>query len=196
MESSAHTKVIILDKALNLFSRKGYASVGIQEIVTEAGITKPTLYYYFKSKQGLLEAIIAEHGAELLRITRKAAEYRHDIGMNLTAILRETISFAHRDTSFYRLGMSLFSAAPETAGYAPGHRLRRELVALLERLFIAAAEDHAPLRNREKVYAETFRGLIETWAALSIDGAVQREIQIDAYLQYRIIHQYLYGIFS
>ena len=30
---------------------KGYDAVGVQEIVDTAGITKPTLYYYFGSKR-------------------------------------------------------------------------------------------------------------------------------------------------
>lgn len=50
----------ILECALDLFYQKGYDAVGVQEIVTLAGITKPTLYYYFKSKYGLLEALLRE----------------------------------------------------------------------------------------------------------------------------------------
>ena len=44
----------ILDSALTLFYEKGYDAVGVQQIVDAAGVTKPTLYYYFGSKQGLL----------------------------------------------------------------------------------------------------------------------------------------------
>ena len=47
----------ILSNALRLFAARGYDAVGIQEIVDEAGITKPTLYHYFGSKQGLLESL-------------------------------------------------------------------------------------------------------------------------------------------
>ncbi len=37
----------ILQCALELFYAKGYDAVGVQEIAQKAGITKPTLYYYF-----------------------------------------------------------------------------------------------------------------------------------------------------
>ena len=50
----------ILECALNLFYQKGYDAVGVQEIVTAVGITKPTLYYYYKSKYGLLESLLSE----------------------------------------------------------------------------------------------------------------------------------------
>ena len=45
----------ILETALDLFYTRGYDAVGVQEIAERSGVTKPTLYYYFKSKYGLLE---------------------------------------------------------------------------------------------------------------------------------------------
>ena len=50
----------ILSEALHLFYVRGYDAVGVQEIVDAAGVTKPTLYYYFGSKKGLLESLF-EH---------------------------------------------------------------------------------------------------------------------------------------
>ena len=47
----------ILSEALHLFYVRGYDAVGVQEIVDAAGVTKPTLYYYFGSKKGLLETL-------------------------------------------------------------------------------------------------------------------------------------------
>ena len=44
-----------------------------------AGITKPTLYHYFGSKQGLLEALLAEHFERLNRQVREAAFYQGDL---------------------------------------------------------------------------------------------------------------------
>ena len=50
----------ILQKALQLFYEKGYDAIGVQEIADAAGVTKPTLYHYFGSKYGLLEAVARE----------------------------------------------------------------------------------------------------------------------------------------
>ena len=47
----------IMNIALKSFSLKGFDAVGVQEIVEKSGVTKPTLYHYFGSKTGLLEAI-------------------------------------------------------------------------------------------------------------------------------------------
>ena len=56
----------IVECALDLFCRKGYESVGVQEICTAAGVTKPTLYYYFKSTYGLVSYPPHEYAPPLL----------------------------------------------------------------------------------------------------------------------------------
>jgi TetR/AcrR family transcriptional regulator len=44
---------LLLTSALKLFNQKGYAGTTVREIVAEAGVTKPVLYYYFGSKEGV-----------------------------------------------------------------------------------------------------------------------------------------------
>jgi AcrR family transcriptional regulator len=43
----------LLNVALQLFAQKGFESTSIREIASAAEVTKPTLYYYFESKDGL-----------------------------------------------------------------------------------------------------------------------------------------------
>jgi AcrR family transcriptional regulator len=49
--SNSDNRQILLQTALSLFARRGFSSVGVQEIVTAAGLSKPTLYHYFGHKQ-------------------------------------------------------------------------------------------------------------------------------------------------
>ena len=42
----------LLDAGLKLFANRGYAGTSVQDITEEARVTKPTLYYYFESKEG------------------------------------------------------------------------------------------------------------------------------------------------
>jgi AcrR family transcriptional regulator len=64
----------LLGAALELFARQGYAATSVREICLSAGVTRPVLYYYFKSKEGLylrlledshsqFEALLAELGS-------------------------------------------------------------------------------------------------------------------------------------
>ncbi len=48
----------LLETATGLFAEKGYAGTSVREIVGQAGVSKPVLYYYFKSKEGLFYAIL------------------------------------------------------------------------------------------------------------------------------------------
>jgi len=48
----------LLETATELFAAKGYAGTSVREIVDRAGVSKPVLYYYFKSKEGLYYAIL------------------------------------------------------------------------------------------------------------------------------------------
>lgn len=47
-----------LDAALTVFSENGYAAATMDAIAMEAGLTKPTLYQYFNSKQALFQAMM------------------------------------------------------------------------------------------------------------------------------------------
>jgi len=53
-------KTRLLEAGIHLFAEKGYASTPVREIVERAGVTKPVLYYYFKSKEGLFRSILDE----------------------------------------------------------------------------------------------------------------------------------------
>jgi AcrR family transcriptional regulator len=61
-----------LDAARNLFAERGYASVTMDEIAAEVGVTKPLLYTYFGNKEGLYLACM-EPAAEALVDTVAAA---------------------------------------------------------------------------------------------------------------------------
>ncbi len=49
----------LLEKSLNLFTRKGYSNVNMKEIATEIGVSTGTLYHYFPSKVNILAEMMA-----------------------------------------------------------------------------------------------------------------------------------------
>lgn len=65
------TRRRILDAAYELFYRKGYSRVGVDEIAAFAGLTKRTLYYHFESKDQLLGSVLALHSELALARIRK-----------------------------------------------------------------------------------------------------------------------------
>jgi TetR/AcrR family transcriptional regulator len=66
----------LLDAALRLFNEKGYAATPVREIVEAAGVTKPVLYYYFKSKEGIFQAIMDRAREVYTREMEEALAFR------------------------------------------------------------------------------------------------------------------------
>ena len=45
--SKENSRSRILESALQIFSAKGFEGASVSDIVNQAGVTKPTLYYFF-----------------------------------------------------------------------------------------------------------------------------------------------------
>ncbi|MTD57027.1 TetR/AcrR family transcriptional regulator [Amycolatopsis pithecellobii] len=50
----------LVDAAAQVFERQGYPDATLADIAAEAGVSKPTVYQYVKSKQQLLETIVEQ----------------------------------------------------------------------------------------------------------------------------------------
>ena len=64
MMKQEDTKQRILDKALELFSARGYDSVSVGEIAEAVGIKAPSLYNHFPGKQAIFDAIVESTAAQ------------------------------------------------------------------------------------------------------------------------------------
>ncbi|WP_410623833.1 TetR/AcrR family transcriptional regulator [Amycolatopsis sp. cmx-8-4] len=62
----------MIDVAEQVFSARGYAAASMDEIAELVGVSKPMLYEYFNSKEGLLLACIQESRAVLREVTEQA----------------------------------------------------------------------------------------------------------------------------
>ncbi len=85
----------LLEAAIALFAENGYAATSVREIVSKAGVTKPVLYYYFGSKEGLFRAIIdvaAEMQEEMIDRGLQFVGPTVDRLMNFYRIIYEKLS--------------------------------------------------------------------------------------------------------
>jgi AcrR family transcriptional regulator len=64
------TRQALVDSALELFTRRGYAATSLDTIVKRARVTKGALYHHFSGKQALFEAVFDV--VETTAITRLA----------------------------------------------------------------------------------------------------------------------------
>ena len=55
----------IVSTAYALFTRRGVRAVGIDEIISQSGVAKATMYRHFRTKNDLVLAVPARASAEL-----------------------------------------------------------------------------------------------------------------------------------
>jgi len=60
-QDSEQTRQRILDVSQRLFASRGYDGTGVEHIARQAHIARSLLYYYFKNKEGILQAILERH---------------------------------------------------------------------------------------------------------------------------------------
>ena len=60
----------ICNAALDVFSERGFASARLDEIARRAGVSKGTLYLYFKDKEDLFRAVVRDTVAPNIEILR------------------------------------------------------------------------------------------------------------------------------
>ena len=84
------TKQRILDKALELFSAKGYDSVSVGEIAKAVGIKAPSLYNHFPSKQAIFDAIVESTAVQYEADTDKIDIHVQDVQKDIPIFAKTT----------------------------------------------------------------------------------------------------------
>lgn len=100
------TKVLIFNSAIKIFSESGYRGATMDDIASNAGLAKGTLYYHFSSKEEIFNFIVKEG----LRILKDEADEVKKLNIDpiekLTKICRIQLSFLYRHTDFFKVVMS------------------------------------------------------------------------------------------
>lgn len=182
----------LLHHALQLFASRGYEAVGVQEIAAAAGIQKPTLYHYFGSKKGLLLNLLTENFDPFFEQLEQATAYQGDVTISLRTVTKTCFDFASQNPRLYRFYLSTWFAPAESDAFQASASLRERQQALLETLFAAAANDHGNMRGRQRAYAASFLGMVNTYIMFSLNGYAE----FNDNLVYSTVHQFMHGIFS
>ena len=182
----------LLDCALALFSQRGYDAVGVSAVVEAAGVTKPTLYHYFDSKRGLLDALLQREAGRLLGELLQVSVYQGDLVLTLEKLTRAYFNFAQLNTNYYRMQLGMYFSPPESEANQAIRPYTSQQHEILEGIFSQAAEDHGNMSGRHARYAAGFLGMINAMIGLYFNG----QLSLTDELVYQTIHQFMHGIFS
>jgi len=152
-KSAEPTRRRILDAAYELFYRKGFGRVSVDEIAEFAGVTKRTLYYHFKSKDALLAAVLdLHHELAMARIRRWEERYSGDANEIIEVLFSELVKWSAKPgwtgAGFTRLVMEL-ADLPGHPARAVAHRHKAAVEAWYTDLFAKAKVASPSERARE-----------------------------------------------
>ena len=108
----------LLDRAIELFRKQGYAGTSTAELVDTLGVNRKTMYSEFGSKQELFEAALERYSE--IHLSRVLAPIE-DPAADATSIRRAFTGYASAiDGSFAGLGCLMANTAVERAALDPG----------------------------------------------------------------------------
>lgn len=110
----ASKKNLIMKTARQLFAEKSYDATGMEEIASKAEIPKSLIYYHFKSKEDLLNAIMTDFIEEYNRILHdnqelgidKISVYIEFLKQNRDCakiFISESLKVGNNQTLFYKI---------------------------------------------------------------------------------------------
>lgn len=121
--SDSRTRRQLLQAALKQFADRGYTATSVREIVDAARVSKPALYYYFKDKAGLFQALVDHAHDERYLLMQQAAAKGETAAEKLEEIVAAIFEFSLRNRELMRLA---FATAFAASGEAPGQMKCRE----------------------------------------------------------------------
>jgi TetR/AcrR family transcriptional regulator len=93
----------ILKKAMKLFAQKGYAGCSIREICQAAGVTKPVLYYHFRSKEQLYQELMLDIFNQTRKNLLRLSNFRGTLRERLILYVSSELSNCRKDPDNVRL---------------------------------------------------------------------------------------------
>lgn len=132
---SEQTRTLILGTALRLFQERGYDKTTMRAIAQEAGVSVGNAYYYFSSKEHLVQGFYDRLAAEHAEAVRPVLEGDRDLAVRIRGVLLCWLDVAGQ---YHRFAAQFFknAADPESplSPFSPDSLAAREAaVAIQER---------------------------------------------------------------
>lgn len=111
----------LLKAATEVFNRKGYAAALVSEIVAEAGVTKPVLYYYFKHKEGIYREIMETAFTLFDEVLDREYPHCPTLREKLLALFDDVVELFRRHLPVVRLFHAIYYGPPQGAPFIDFH---------------------------------------------------------------------------
>ncbi|NUW32731.1 TetR family transcriptional regulator [Nonomuraea sp. SMC257] len=107
---SESTREVIVETALRLFRERGFDATTMRAIATEAGVSVGNAYYYFESKEALIQAYYDRAQTEHEAACRRLLDSETSFAARLSGVLREWVRVSE---PYHEFAVKFFKHAAE-----------------------------------------------------------------------------------
>ena len=169
------TKEQILGAARTVLQRRGGAGLSTRSVAEAAGVNLSLIHYHFRSREGLLLAVLDEMNAELLHRQRRLYS-RSDL--SLSTKWRKAVEFYRADLKSGYVRVLLELAAEGYANPQIAHRVRASIGGWRDLLTDTAAEALPRFRITAIEPRELATIVVSAWYGMELQqllGVAERE---------------------
>jgi AcrR family transcriptional regulator len=112
-EQDERARTRLLNAAVRVFDRKGYAAASVREIAELAGVTKPALYYHFGSKEGVLIAILDQAQRQFAQALDRAIARAGSARDRIVALCEDVYGLFGENVPTARVAHAVFLGPPD-----------------------------------------------------------------------------------
>ncbi|MDJ0382845.1 TetR family transcriptional regulator [Streptomyces sp. G-G2] len=142
---SEQTRTLILETALKLFQERGYDKTTMRGIAREAGVSVGNAYYYFESKEHLVQGFYDRIGSAHQAAVRPILDHESDLQKRLAGVLTCWLDIA---APYHEFAAQFFknAADPESplSPFSPESEPARRQAIDMHREVLAGAKTKVP----------------------------------------------------
>ncbi|MBN2355455.1 TetR/AcrR family transcriptional regulator, partial [candidate division KSB1 bacterium] len=156
----------------HLFAQKGFNGVSMREISENSGVTKPTIYYYFKSKEQIYRELIDAGRAHSRADVSRIQSLDWPLKKKLIEIIKQRFRDCEQYKDFSRLFLHLNSSI-EDLDFISGikREIKQEPLRILEEMIRDAIESGEIKREvNPAIAAETIIAIFQYFMWKKVEG--------------------------
>ncbi|NOZ60356.1 MAG: TetR/AcrR family transcriptional regulator [Calditrichaeota bacterium] len=108
LDGENNTKLQIFLTAARLFAEKGYNGVSMREISEQSNVSKPTIYYYFGSKEGIFRELLETGMKYGVNFSREIAASNIPAKEKLKKIMQRQFRVSYEHSEFSKFFLMIF----------------------------------------------------------------------------------------
>ncbi|WHY61304.1 TetR/AcrR family transcriptional regulator [Cytobacillus firmus] len=186
--SGEQSRALLLEVAAEEFAQKGYFHTKISDIVKRAGLTQPSFYLYFESKDAIFQELTDLFRRRISELTSRS---RVETGVDLSSLperitsgLTAIFSFFRENQNLTRIGFFMASDADEFKEILAG-QIEANLLSEQQAGYFREDVDMG-------IVAESLTGIIERLTLTKLFKGIKTPED----LAKEIVHLFLYGMIN